>query len=384
MQEIRKDGKKLWVRVTVSPRLTEEGEIVGLLGVGEDITPRKELEVAARDTRETLESILSELSDVVYSVSVADGSLLHLNAAAEVLYGLPLAALRRNPAFWLDAVHPDDRPLLTNAVAELMATGAKEWTYRIVRPDGEIRWVYNRGRVVRDRTGKPFRIDCLLTDITHRKEAEDRLQASLHEKELLLKEIHHRVKNNLTTVSSLLSLQEQHSQGKAVGEILREAMSRIRSMGLIHERLYQSPRLSEIDAADYFRSLSAELVRVYGHGNVRLEIDADPFPLDIDSAIPCGLLINELLTNAIKYAFPDGRRGVIRIKLSPLPPTGFELEVSDDGVGFPPGLDPASVDSLGLSLVQLLTSQLNGTLVFSPGPGVSAHLTVRALRKKVR
>lgn len=384
MQEVRKDGTAIWVRVTVSPRMDSSGAVCGLLGIGEDITARKLLEADAARSREMLESILGSMSDVVCAFSVDGGTLLLVNDAAAALYGISLQTLRKNPRFWLDAILPDDRGPLEHAMQEVLQSGAGSWTYRIQRPGGEVRWVRDRRRLIRDRSGEPERIDCLLTDITQEKQSEAELQSSLREKELLLKEIHHRVKNNLTTVASLLSLQEQYGQGKETGEILRDAISRIRSMGLIHERLYQSARLAEIDGAEYVRSLVAELVRVYGEGNISLEVAAVPIPFDIDTAIPCGLILNELVTNAVKYAFPDSRRGVVRIGLSILPPSGFVLAVSDNGVGLPPGMDPASVESLGLSLVHLLTQQLGGTVEFTSGRGLTVRLTVASRRKKPR
>ncbi len=384
MQEVRKDGTAIWVRVTVSPRLDPSGTICGLLGIGEDITARKQLEADAARSREMLESILGSMSDVVCAFSVDGGTLLLVNDAAAALYGISLHALRKNPRFWLDAALPDDRGPLERAMQEVLQAGAGAWTYRIQRPGGEVRWVRDRRRLIRDRSGEPERIDCLLSDITQEKQSEAELQSSLREKELLLKEIHHRVKNNLTTVASLLSLQEQYGQGKETGEILREAISRIRSMGLIHERLYQSTRLAEIDGAEYVRSLAAELVRVYGKGNITLEVAAVPIPFDIDTAIPCGLILNELVTNAIKYAFPDSRRGVVRIGLSVLPPSGFVLAVSDNGVGLPSGHGSGVSGIARPEPGASVESAAGGSVEFTSGRGLTVRLTVESRRKKSR
>jgi PAS domain S-box-containing protein len=382
LQEVCKDGRHLWIRVTVSPRLDARGNVIGLLGVGEDITRRTELEESARRSRETLESILGSLTDAVYSLSADDGTILHVNAAAERLYGKNLEQLLRTPQFWLEAVHPEDRGHLDNRFDEILREGAKDTTYRVVRPNGDIRWVYDRCVLVKDEGGRPQRIDCLLSDITWRVKAEEELQTSLREKELLLREIHHRIKNNLTMVSSLLSLQEQHSQGKDVGEILREAMTRIRSMGLIHGRLYESPSLSDIDAADYARSLVAELANIYGRGNVQVNYELENLPLDVDNAIPYGLIINELVTNALKYAFPSGRSGKVMIRLASVPPSGFFLEVADNGVGFASDLDPQNVTSLGMSIIRLLTEQLGGKAEFQTHDGACVRVTVPALRRR--
>jgi PAS domain S-box-containing protein len=384
LRELRKDGKKLWVRVTVSPRLNRDGTVIGLLGVGEDVTPRKELEQEARKSREVLESILSELSDAVFSLSVADGAVLRVNPATESLYGRSRAELLRMSGFWSAAIHPDDRAAVEEALLSLRSDGRMETRYRIVRPDGETRWVYDRRRVVGAPTRGTSRVDCLVTDVTGQKHAEERIENSLREKELLLREIHHRVKNNLSTVSSLLSLQEQYSHGKEAAGILREAMTRIRSMVLIHERLYQSASLSEIDAGDYVRSVTNHLLRLYGPRNVVVEHDIEPLGLDIDTAIPCGLIINELVSNALKYAFPDGQGGTVHVRMHHREPDGFILEVADTGVGIP---DPTLVtrrDSLGMNLVHMLAEQLDGTVEIATASGTRVRIVAPVLHRKRR
>jgi PAS domain S-box-containing protein len=201
-------------------------------------------------------------------------------------------------------------------------------------------------------------------EIAERKRMEEQIKASLEEKEVLLKEIHHRVKNNLQVISSLLYLQSKNLKDKQTLEMFQESHNRVRSMALIHERLYQSQDLARIDFAEYVRSLANYLFRSYGvnTGVIQLKINMDDVSLGIDTAIPCGLIINELVSNSLKHAFPDGGGGKVRIELR-ADDGQFTLMVSDDGVGLPEDLDFRNAQSLGLQLVNNLSvAQLEGTI----------------------
>ena len=199
--------------------------------------------------------------------------------------------------------------------------------------------------------------------ILQQKRGRDQLRSSLDEKEILLKEIHHRVKNNLQVISSLLNLQSNYVRDANDMEIFRESQNRIRSMALIHEKLYQSGNVSFVDFPQYARSLANTLFRSYRstENNVRLEVDFGDVSLGIDAAVPCGLIINELLSNALKHAFPDGRGGKVLLGLRAQ--GGMtRLTVKDDGVGVPQEVDVSRPDSLGLQLVNTLVSQIGGVL----------------------
>lgn len=213
-------------------------------------------------------------------------------------------------------------------------------------------------------TGKnKFDVACLAVDLTDKKEIELRLRKLLTEKEFLLKEVHHRVKNNLQVISSILNLQSSYVKDKGTLEILRESQNRIKSMSFIHERLYRSDDFSSVNFSGYINSLSSNLVRTYiiDHGNIKLDLDLGDFNLSLDQAIPCGLILNELISNSIKYAFPGNREGKIRIELYR---EGGKIyfNVSDNGVGLPDNLDVEKTDSLGLQLVYILISQLDGDI----------------------
>ena len=202
-----------------------------------------------------------------------------------------------------------------------------------------------------------------LLDMTQRKKDHELVKKSLKEKEVLLKEIHHRVKNNLMIISSLLNLQSHYIDDKEHLEIFRESQSRANSMALIHERLYKSSDLKSIDFGDYIQNLAREIFHSYSttDSEINLIVDVEEVMLDIDNAIPLGLILNELLTNSMKYAFPQGESGEIKVKFSKKDKT-YTLIVEDNGVGFPPRFDYKNTDSLGLQLINNLTAQISGEL----------------------
>jgi two-component sensor histidine kinase len=206
-----------------------------------------------------------------------------------------------------------------------------------------------------------------ITDITEQKLAQERIKASLKEKEVLLKEVHHRVKNNLQVISSLLSLQAGYVNDKQALELFKESQNRVRSMAIIHERLYQSKDLGRIDFRGYVRDLADNLFRSYGvdSGRIMLNVNVDNVFLGVDMAIPCGLIVNELVSNSLKYAFPEGRKGEIRIDLFPEGEKNLVLIVKDNGIGFPEELDFRNTETLGLQLVNTLTEQVGGTITLS-------------------
>ncbi|MBL0174980.1 MAG: PAS domain S-box protein [Ignavibacteria bacterium] len=217
----------------------------------------------------------------------------------------------------------------------------------------------------------------LLHEIQENDKAREQILSSLREKEVLLKEIHHRVKNNLQVISSLLNLQASSISDPQALEAFVESQQRVKTMGMIHEKLYQSKDLAHIEFADYVRNLASSLFRSYstnGHG-VRLEVEAENIYLDVETAIPCGLIINELITNSLKYAFRDGRDGIVRVCIS-REEKQMRLSIGDNGVGMPADFTFERADSLGLRLVKILTKQLRGELELTNGIGAMFHFTI--------
>ncbi len=227
----------------------------------------------------------------------------------------------------------------------------------------------------------------VLATVIDRKQAEKRIRDSLEEKEVLLKEIHHRVKNNMQVISSLLNLQARKISNPRAREVFKESQNRIRSMALIHERLYLSKDFARVEFADYIRTLTSHLLRVYNvHPNtVQLKMNLEPLVLTIDAAIPCGLIVNELVANCLKHAFPKGKKGVITIELeavknaspSKLPERRGRLVIKDNGQGLPKNFDINKTDSLGLRLVNTLVKQISGTLRFRSRKGTQFEITFK-------
>jgi len=224
-------------------------------------------------------------------------------------------------------------------------------------------------------------------DITERRQAENLTKESLKEKELFLKEIHHRVKNNMQVISSLIKLQSSYIKDQKYIEIFKESQNRIKAMALIHEKLYKSKDLVNIDFSDYVKNLANSLIRSYMSGSNPIGLKAEIADIDIgvDSAMPCGLIINELVSNALKHAFPEGEDGEIKIIMRSINGSEIELIISDNGVGFPEDIDFRKTDSLGLQLVSTLAEgQLHGTVDLKRDKGTEFKIKFEEIKYKKR
>src|SRR4051812_17178065 len=288
-------------------------------------------------------------------------------------------------------VHPDDRACVQQTLDRAFRDGTDvDFEHRFLMPDGSAKYVRVVAQAVRDESGNLEYIGAgmdvteqhraravLEEDIARRKRAEEQLQASLEEKEALLREVHHRVKNNLQLISSLLNLQAARIAEPAVAELFAESRNRVRSMALVHENLYRAGNFARISMATHIQNLCAHLTRAYGMNTRRIElaIRIGDVQLDLDRAVPCGLIVNELVSNALKHAFPDGRAGRLCVELQPFGDQQHVLVVGDNGVGLPPDLDDHRADSLGLQLVDDLTQQLHGTIVVNRDGGTTFTIT---------
>jgi two-component sensor histidine kinase len=266
-------------------------------------------------------------------------------------------------------LHPDDHDRFSAAIEvakQTLEPGSLE--YRLVLPSGEVTWIQDNVRFSRNENGD-FIVDGVDIVINDRKLAEDRLRASLQEKEVLLAEIHHRVKNNLYVICSLLELQMDRSGDPQVKAALEDSCNRVNSMALVHENLYRANDFSGIDFADYVQQLAGDLLANYESlvSNVMLNFEGNPVFLSLDQAIPCGLLLNELMTNALKHGFPEGSSGHIYILLTCLADGWIELKVGNDGDRLPPDFDLEQNASMGLRLVMMFVEQLTGSLELDRG-----------------
>ena len=318
-------------------------------------------------------SLVEQIPAVTFMAALdEDVREFYVSPQIEALLGFTQEEWLSNPFLWYRQLHPDDRERCHMEFARGCQTGGPfRAEFRALTRDGSVVWVRGEARVVRDDEGQPLFLQGIAYDVTESKRAEEairasaeQVQASLREKEVLLEEIHHRVKNNLQVVSSFLRLQSAHVQDPAALEMFTESRNRIQSMALVHEKLYQSADLSRVDFAEYVRSLSSLLVSSYRAraAAVTLRTKVENVMLGIDVAVPLGLVINELVSNCLKYAFPSGRTGEVRVELGPAAAGGNLLIVADDGIGFPADTDFRRTDTLGMQLVCALTEQLGGSI----------------------
>jgi len=303
----------------------------------------------------------------------------YVNPAFEILTGFSSKELcRREFDFWR-LILPADRSLIEHR-AESRIKGEKIpscYEFRIIAKDGSIKYV--EATTVDIGEGTEFRVVGILRDVTNRKEAETNLKQALIQKDILLQEIHHRVKNNMHMINSLLTLQSRYVKDRLSLEIFRETKDRIRSLALIHERLHQSEDMGRVEFGDYIKGLTDHLFRSHflDLKDIKLKVDIKEVYLDINTAIPCGLLVNELVSNSLKHAFPIRNRGEIKLALQRKNNEKYLMSVSDDGVGLPKDLDFRKTDSLGLQLVNMLVQQLGGEIQLIQKNGTHFKITFK-------
>lgn len=318
--------------------------------------------------------LLFELSPQYIIVSNLDGEIYDVNEHVSKFIGLEKDKLRSKSIFDLKLL-PPEKIDETKELLRIIGDGGKVQAYetKILDRMGNERHVkiYNK---LLNINGEDM-IIFVIQDLTDIKKAQRELEKALEEKELLLKEIHHRVKNNLMIISSLLSLQARYLKDKEAFEIFKESENRAKSMALIHERLYRSSNLKEIDMMDYLKTLARGIFTSYSPPGVKLNFDIDKIKMDIEQAIPVGLIVNELITNSFKHAFPENGEGEVNLKLKSLDGKIF-LEVSDNGIGFPEDLDWQNTESLGLQLVKSLADQINAEVRMISDNGTTFRLTI--------
>jgi len=321
---------------------------------------------------ENLEGVLDSMAGALILFD-PQGRITSLNRATLELLGYERAQLLGQPLEKICKRENGALPMRFDGHGVLVSA---ERTF--LRSDGSEVPVSFSGAELRSGGGPLQGYVCVAQDLTAQKAVEAQVRASLAEKELLLREVHHRVKNNMQVVSSLLAMQSMRASDPATVAAFEQSQDRIRSMALIHEQLYRSDDLASIDIGSYLKPLTQHLQdSVAGAGRMRIELDVTPLSVDVDQALACGLIVNELVTNALKHAYPDGREGVVRVRLAPCGEGECMLSVADDG----PGLGEAQEGrpkTLGLSLVQTLARQLRGRVELGSGPGTEVRVIFRA------
>ena len=327
----------------------------------------------ARDRETRYKTLMTQANDAIFLVR-PDRRIAEANGRALEHFGYTMEEMR---ALRLEQLCPPENAEAVIARFDaVMRAGADRFESVHLRSDGTVRPV-ELSRTVVDVDGERLVVS-FARDITERRKAEALLRSAAEEKAVLLKEIHHRVKNNLNVVASLLSMQSAYARVPEDEALFEEARDRIIAMSRIHEKLYRSDSLSAVDIGGYIRELVQGLAMAHSRPDVTLRFGIDRMDLGLDRAVPLGLIVNELVTNCYKYAFPQGKGGEIAVGLRPEGEGRFVMTVSDDGVGLPASLDPRTPLTLGLNLVNILTEQIEGTLRIDRASGTAYMISFPA------
>lgn len=495
----RKDRALIDIEISTEPLYDGDNALIGAVGIIADVTQRKKIEKDLKASEEKFREMAEKIHEIFYIYDPIQGKMLYISPAHEKITGWPVEKVYHDPESWVEMIHPQDREQLFRYISgELKAIGPEGVEFRISKPDGSIRWLLAKPTPLKDNSGNVFRVMGSMSDITSRKEAEEKLSRSrenlrkilgsvsfgiiivgkdrrikhvnktalemvgyesesdlvgeictrtmcpsaenecpimdmdqcldkserllrdkegneipiiksaipismdgeevilesfiditalknaekalekaLEDKEMLMKEIYHRVKNNLMVISSLLNLQSDYITDEEAKDIFKDSQKRAHSMALIHERLYRSTDLKHMDFGDYIRTLVMDLFRTYvaDPSLITLELDVEDIMLDIDTAIPLGLIVNELLSNSMKHAFPESQKGTIKLEFKS-DNGGCLLVVADDGIGLPTGMDITHTDTLGLQLVISLIGQIDAEMEVNCQDGTEFRISL--------
>ncbi len=372
---LRTTGERKWIRTT-SAKVGDEY----VLDSAADLTELKQAEMALRESEDRYRRLAEHAPDIIYRIGFApELHFEYISPAIQEVAGYTPEELYAAPETARQLVHPDDMPLLTALDPNAQPPDSAVRT-RWQRKDGEYIWLEHRFNLLKDEAGQPIAVEAIARDITERVKVREALEQSLREKDLLLKEIHHRVKNNLAIVSSLLELQSATTDDDTVRSALLTSQKRIMAVARVHETLYRSEDVGQINLSRYVRMLTTELCNALCTSEVSIEYDLARVSVPAEQAVYYGLILNELLSNAFKHAFPateDGRVGTVRVAVK-AHGNGTFIAVGDDGIGLPLDFEKRATRSLGYQVVTLLTEQMGGTIHYEsrPGEGTRFELTI--------
>lgn len=374
----KKDGTFFISFLSASVIKNEKGETVGAMGVSRDITAIKKAEEELRLSEERHRAIYDQAYIGIARIAKM-GRFLLVNERLCDMLDYTADELYKKTFYELGVQDEVEESLVDwdHLLSGKIKNFSREQTY--IRKDGALLSANVTVSLVRDTNDSPNYFVAVFEDITERKEYERQLEESIKEKEVLLKEVHHRVKNNMQVISSILNLQSSYIDDETALAILRESQDRIKSMSFVHESLYQSKTLSEVNFSEYVQNIARNLFQSYGRpeGGISLQFELEEVFLNLDTSIPCGLIINEVVSNSLKYAFEGIEEGIIKIGFSKLSDGRLKLIVSDNGIGLPSNFDIDSAESLGLQLVSTLVTQVSGELEIDTTNGTQFNIVFK-------
>ncbi|MCB9705425.1 MAG: PAS domain S-box protein [Myxococcales bacterium] len=364
------------VEVVCHPIRACGGDLVNVAVFAIDVRERNAAMEALRESEERLREAQQIARIGSWSLDLVTNHLIWSDEIFRIFEIDPASFGASYDAF-LEAIHPDDRDLVNDAYLRSLAMRERyEIVHRLRMSDGRVKYVREIGRSSYDDEGRPLRSIGTVQDISAEVRADRALQQALAERETLLREIHHRVKNNLQVISSLLHFQAKKARTPADVAAFAEGRDRLLAMILVHEKLYQSQELSRVPFGDYVRSLTGALLASLDRDRrIAVDLALDDVLLPIEVALPSGMILCELLTNAFKYSFPEPRRGRVQIAVLRGGDTLY-LRVSDDGIGFPEGFEPDAVTSFGWQLVRNLSAQLDASLTIGGEAGAQIEISI--------
>ena len=389
-----KDGSTVWTEATANLLLNQDNQPVGIVGVSRNITQRKKAEQKLKESEQRLSEIIDFLPDATVVINI-NKEIISWNRAMEELTGVKAGEMLGKDDYEHSLPFYGKRcPMLIDLLMQPEAESEKRYAglerigdmiygeaFMPHLADGNV-YLYGTASLLRSSTGDVLGAIESIRNITERKKSEDLIKSSLKEKETLLKEIQHRVKNNMQVVSSLLELQSSYVKDEEDAHMFRESQDRIKAMALVYNKLYKSKDLANINMREYFTELAENLIFSYKLGGYKIEtkIDIDNIVLGLDLVVPCGLVLNEIVVNSLKYAFVDGRRGLICIGAHKTEDDDIEILISDNGVGLPENiLDVNRRPTLGMELVHALAEQqLGGRVEVTGTNGTAYRITFNA------
>jgi two-component system sensor kinase len=379
----KKNGSPIFVLLTSQAIRDAENKIIYFNGFVMNITELKLTEKQMKLNQHRLELATESSQAGIWDLHLKK-NILHFDERMFMIHAISPHTFDRTYEGWLKLIHPEDVNKLHQELHEAI-NGEKTYNghYRIVRPDGEIRYIEAHSKITNDNRGKPIHLVMMNIDITDKLARENRLAKELEEKNLLLRELYHRTKNNMQNIVSILNMQAGHSTDESLKYNYREVISKIWSMSLVHQKLYESKDYSRIALKGYIEHFISRLFRSYqiSRDDIELELDLKEVFITAETAIPLGLVLTELISNAFKHAFPKTKKGKITIKLYERNEE-INLEVSDNGVGLKSDLNLKDLETVGLrNVFNLIEYQLRGRINFSSENGLHWHVIINEKTK---